>query len=344
MMQGAAAPDAGEGQGGIAFVTVTFRDELELLRLQARSMAAFLPDALVAEILVIVNDRDEAGVGAAVEAMRPDYGVHAGKLRVVGATDLFRWDAGPGGAASLLRRIQALHPRLAFRSPGLAWRGHGGWKIQQACKLLAFRAVRAEWTVLLDSKIHFLAPVARSEFVTPDGRGRIICSDRERANQAWLASSFRRMGLEPSAAGPRVVNGIMPFPVRTRLLREVTETVEADVGPLQVYFAVHRKDETEVMLINAYCCARRGGLEAEFDTTRPLPPVIMRSTPAEVVEASVRRVEAGETTLALHRAAVARLSEDQRARLAALWRRAGLVRTEAELARLFSVRDSEAAA
>jgi len=60
MMQGAAAPDAGEGQGGIAFVTVTFRDELELLRLQARSMAAFLPDALVAEILVIVNDRDEA--------------------------------------------------------------------------------------------------------------------------------------------------------------------------------------------------------------------------------------------------------------------------------------------
>jgi len=344
MMQGAAARGAEEGQGGIAFVTVTFRDELELLRLQARSLAAFLPEALVAEILVIVNDRDEAGVGAAVEAMRPDYGPHAGKLRVVGATDLFRWDAGPGGAASFLRRMQALHPRLAFRSPGLAWRGHGGWKIQQACKLLAFRAVRAEWVVLLDSKIHFLTPVDRSEFFAADGKPRIICKDRADANQAWLDSSFRRMGLDRSAAGVRVVNGIMPFVVRTQLLREVSETVEADVGPLQVFFAVHRKDETEVMLINAYCCARHGGLEAEFDTARPLPPVIMRNTPPAVVEESIRRVEAGESTLALHRAAVARLSEDQRARLAALWQRTGLVRTEAELGQLFSVRDSEAAA
>ncbi|WP_375691050.1 DUF6492 family protein [Pseudooceanicola sp. LIPI14-2-Ac024] len=316
----------------LTFVTITFRDELDLLRLQARSMAAFLPPSMVGEILVVVNDRDEAAVAAEVEAMRGDYGPLADRLRVVAGTALFRWDVGPGGPLHWLRRAQAWHPRLAFRSPGTAWRGHGGWKIQQVCKMAVYREVTTDWTVLLDSKIHFLNPVSPADFFSATGQPRLICNPREEAREDWLAPSFRQFGLTPADAGPRVVNGIMPLPIRTRLLGQVTEAVEERAGPLQVLFAVHRQGETEAMLINAYCVAEYGSLEAEFDTARPLPPVIMRTTTSELIDVALDRVAAGEATLALHRASVARLTAAQRGKLVALWRRAGLVGSEAEAA------------
>ncbi|MGR3371240.1 DUF6492 family protein [Pseudooceanicola nanhaiensis] len=335
-----AARHNGSGRD-LTFVTITFREELELLRLQARSMAAFLPPDMVGEILVVVNDRDEAALGDAVEAMRAEYGALSGRLRVIPATRLFRWNVGPRGPLARLRRVQALHPRLALRSPGTAWRGHGGWKIQQVCKLAIWREVSTPWTVLLDSKIHFMAPVPRSEFFAPDGRPRMICKDLSDARMDWLAPSFAQFGLPPDAAGPRVADGIMPLPVATALLRDVTEAVEAKSGPLQVLFAVHRKGETEAMLITAHCIARHGSLEAVFDTARPLPPVIMRSHDAAWVDAALDAVEQGAVSLALHRAAVARLTQAQRTRLAGLWRDRGLVGDAGDLARIFSVRDGD---
>lgn len=325
----------------LTFVTITFREELELLRLQARSMAAFLPPEMVGEILVVVNDHDEDALCRKVEEMRGEYGVLADRLRVLPATALFRWDTGPGGPVALMRKLQSLHPWLALRSKGTAWRYHGGWKIQQVCKMAIYREVSTPWIVLLDSKIHFMAPVPRSEFFAADGRPRLICKNLAEARADWLAPSFAQFGLEPDAAGPRVADGIMPLPVATDLLRDVTEAVEAKTGPLQVLFSVHRKGETEAMLITGYCVATRGSLEAVFDTSRAFPPVIMRTHGDERVEAALDAVEAGAVSLALHRAAVVRLTPAQRERLAGLWSARGLVRDEADLARLFGVRDAD---
>ncbi|MGH1423561.1 MAG: DUF6492 family protein [Pseudooceanicola sp.] len=328
----------------ITFVTVSYREELALLRLQARSMARFLSPDLVGDILVIINDCAEDQAAAMVESLRPDYGALADKLRVVKGTDLFRWNVGPGGPMAWLRRFQSLHPYLALRSPGDAWNKHGGWKIQQVHKLACYRAITSGRIVMLDSKYHFLRPVRVDDYFAPDGRAYMMMDPVEQTRQDIIETSFRWFGLKPSDAGAMVTRGWMPFVIQTDLLKQATEAIEERTGPLQVLFAVHRKRETEAMLVNAFCLWRHGGIDQFFDGDISVPPIIVRGATEADIDAALTAAENGGALLALHRSVIPTLLPRHKDRLRALWRNAGLISQDAEADQILALRDQGNAA
>jgi hypothetical protein len=145
-------------------VTVVFRKEVPLLRLQARSMARFLDPAGIGRVRVIVNDRRERVCCAAVEALRGDYGPFADRLEVVTPDALFALRPSGLGPRDWRQRAWLWGVRHGVLYPfGLkgGWRGNRGWRIQQALKLAAGRYGEAPFVLILDAKNHFIGPVSR---------------------------------------------------------------------------------------------------------------------------------------------------------------------------------------
>ncbi len=106
----------------IDIVTVAFEDELEVLRLQARSLELFVND--IDSIVVVVNQN---------QACRVDtrwWGIHQPKVTV-------------------------MH-RKVF---GNSW-SPNGWVSQQALKLLATSQCASPWAVILDAKTIFVKDFA----------------------------------------------------------------------------------------------------------------------------------------------------------------------------------------
>jgi hypothetical protein len=103
----------------IDIVTVVFESELEVLRLQARSLELYVKD--IDSIVVVVNQD---------QACRVDtrwWGIHQHKVTVM-HRDLF----------------------------GRSW-STNGWVSQQALKLLATSQCASQWAVILDAKTIFVS-------------------------------------------------------------------------------------------------------------------------------------------------------------------------------------------
>ena len=66
----------------ITLVTVVFAGETNLLRLQARSIALFAEDALIDDIVIVLNDKDETALKNAIKtSILPEYGSFVSKVR-----------------------------------------------------------------------------------------------------------------------------------------------------------------------------------------------------------------------------------------------------------------------
>ncbi len=308
--------------------TVVYRPELPLLRLQARSIAVHADPAMVAEVIVLVNDRSEAECVRAVEAMRADYGPLAGRLRVVPATALFRGPGAPAprGLAQSRRRLGMWRRRLwpPFRREG--WWGAPGWRMQQAVKLAAARVGSAGTMLILDAKNHFLRRVGHADFVAPDGRALTALAPPNAEQQAWIAQSFAFLGVAAPPAAAPAPGTITPFPLARAVLADALEAMEARGGPIQDLF--HDKSAfagTEFMAVYADVVRRHGAWSARFvEGLTPAATVFSRDD-AAAVDAALSRAEAGEAAvLSIHSRSAARLDGAQRARVEALWAGAGL--------------------
>lgn len=134
-------------QGGpsVDFITICYRTELSMLRLQARSMARFLDPEGVGRILVIANDEDEKACIAGFETIRADWGRYADRVEFVRGTSLMpRRFRGP---LDRLERLWVAGPRCRWRhlrdramgkpSYVYGWGLNSGWLMQQAFKLYA---------------------------------------------------------------------------------------------------------------------------------------------------------------------------------------------------------------
>ena len=314
-------------------LTVCFSGEIDLLRLQARSLAAFFPPDLVNRILVVVNDADEAACLRAVEALRPDYGPHAGKLHLLRPADLFTTRA---------RGIDRLR-QIALRLPGRrregGWKGHRGWVVQQALKLAAARAVTAPLVLILDAKNHFLKPVAAADLVAPDGRplSRLQLHEGEE-RWRWIRASYTALGLAPPAEGTPLPPTVTPCVLPAGIFRRVLAGIEARVGPVELFFLKRRSPATEFFLIHA---ATEGFIAPRAEVFAEglfASGTIFRSTPAEQVDRLLARAEAGdEMMLGVHRARIRGLPAGQAARLEAVWHEAGLLKAGERFRDIFPV-------
>ena len=76
------APEAADlDRPVLDLATVVYRDELPLIRLQARSIARMLDPRGIGAILVVVNDREEEACLAALREVLPEVGVFAHRSR-----------------------------------------------------------------------------------------------------------------------------------------------------------------------------------------------------------------------------------------------------------------------
>jgi hypothetical protein len=250
---------------GLTFVNVTFPGELPLLRLQARSMARYLPGAVVAEVLNIVNARNERAALDDLEDLRREYGPLESKVRNVTATDVFA--AGPnrvgltGGPKATLARNPWLYGR---RRAG--WHGNDGWQMQQALKLGAARIAQGRYVVILDSKNIFVAQLSLGDFVADNGKplGRF---DHGQAHLAlrWLGASLKALDLDPNLAQTRPILSILtPAVFRTQFIISLLDAIEARRGPVQNMFAMPWNRATEFILITGWCL-KDGGLSAHLE-------------------------------------------------------------------------------
>lgn len=324
--------DRGEGEERIDFATVVFQGEIPLLRLQARSIARFLDPRGVGRIFVIVNDRAQEACVESVRALLPDYGALAPRVEIVTPEQLSALRPARFGPRGLLGRIRAAFTENRWRYPfGVkgGWRGNRGWAVQQAFKLAIARRATGAHLVILDAKNHFIRPVFRATFVAPDGRARTRLAVPSPKHRRWKALSSRRLGLEPRGLDDPALPTLTPFVVPREGLLASLEALEAQVGPVESFFARKRTEESEFAVINAVLSSRPGGLAAAFAPGLPPAANLRPRLNDAKTEATLAAVERGEADmLSVHKRRLGRLSPPQRARLEAIWSKAGLDATE----------------
>ena len=311
-------------------VTVVFHEELPLMNLQARSIARFFAADVVNRILVIVNDYYEEDCAAEVAAIRAAYGRFSDRLEIVRPASLRsklrlgpwrrleRWFvSGPSGA--VMRRL-SWRDRLAN-----GWRGNPGWAMQQAQKLLAANIVSGSHVLILDAKNFFIAPVGADTFMSGDGRAR---SRRVRLTpgrrRTWMKASFRALGMEAPAIeeGPPTVT---PVVVEREVMRRAVADLEARLGPLEVFFALHKRRATEFMLLFAAVDRGSGAWWEVFAEGLPAShTAFASSTNVKLSRVLARARAGGSPVMGLHRQVISRIGKADRDEIFAFWLELGL--------------------
>lgn len=307
------------------FVTVVFRGELGALRLQARSLARFMAPGDVQTIFVLINDIAEDTCFDAVHALLPEYGALRDRVRVLRPDAVLRWQ---GVADDLRSRLSAGWKRLRGRS-GAGWRGRSGWYMRQALKLAAARVATAPVVVIMDAKNHLIAPCGSAVFATADGRARAAPMVYDNYHFDWLRNAHLFLGAPaPDRAAPNLPT-TTPFVVTRADLAATLDAVEARGGPVQGYFRPRPNQEIEFSLIAAWANGQPGGWRARFVPDLPDANAIYRYADAADIARAIDRAEAGASPFfALHRAAAERLDRTAAERIAALWRRHGVLEAD----------------
>jgi hypothetical protein len=314
--------------GVLDVATVVYSHELPLLRLQACSMARYLDARGIGRIVVLVNDIDEAGCAARVEAVRADWGPLAPRVEVVGAEALFALRPAANGPRGPRQRFRLWFSRNRRRYPfGVkrGWRGNRGWAVQQALKLAVARYGDSPFVLLLDAKNHFVRPVSVASFVGADGRALSFTGVAGDKRGLWIAGSFKLLGLPPPAPDVPSPPTVTPVVVPRAVLRGCLEAVERRVGPVEAFFSRAKGDLSEFMLIYAYVTGHCGGWDAVFAPGLIPAATIHRRSDAAAIERALARVEDGTAEiLSVHNSRRAGLAPEHRRRIEAIWRDRGL--------------------
>lgn len=293
--------------GRLSFVSVVFEAELDLLRLQARSMARYVLDTSIDEILVIDNTSN---------GMRP----------VAKASLLAEYGA-------LAPQVRLLRPADICRVPGTT-----GWRSQQVLKLCVANHISSDTYVVLDAKNHFVAPMRPEFFMSPDGRARVTAySYRDHPLRPSLEKVLGYLGLDPEPLVHRFTATVTPFVLDTQSVRQLIQDLEsASLRSFAEEFVAN--ELTEFFLYSGWILTTGRSLEEFFDLQENgCPTVWPRGATIEGVRAAVDQSrERQAPVFAVHRRALAVLTGDSRSELASFWTDAGLFSTTDEAERYIS--------
>lgn len=285
------------------YLSVAFRDDFGLLRLQARSMARYLHPDDAGRILVVNNDNDPEEFARRFEAeIRPDYGALAGRVELLDGREMVGLGAG---------------------LPGY-WR-------QQILKLRAWTVSRERVVISLDSKNILLRPLSAASFLRPDGRlygSRRPCRDH-------LTAGLDYFGVPPERRPAFILNIRTPVPFRTAELaaleRAVREREGFGVDGLLARPASRLEPRLyEYLLYGAWLETHAGGIDAHHELVRPGLSLGYWGQPLKTVEDFLARLgNPAFRMIALHRRVAVQPEAVQRGFAAALCR-AGLAESEDE--------------
>ena len=278
------------------FVTVTHAEDAGLLALQARSMARYCDPALVSEIIVVENDPPES-----FAPWRPrllaEYGSLAAAVRFL-----------PG------------HDLVAMPSAS------SGWLSQQVYKLLIAESVTTDRYVVLDAKNALIAPLRR-DFLESPSTGRPLLNGypmRDHALRPYLerVMAFLRIPVEQHLDWfPRTST---PFTILTDEARDLVAHVSGMAGrPFSEIFL--DCGLTEFFLYSGYLVSKHD-LERCYEMTQPYCVQLWGDQAAQRdVETFIRRATQSECPfIAVHRKAIARMTDGSRLALGRLYTDAGL--------------------
>ena len=262
----------------IDIVTVVFRDELPVLKLQAESISLYCNHMCLHTIYVVINDDT-------VDASEID----------------FSW----WGRYS--DRVVVIHRR--------AWNieyVENGWLTQQLLKLLAAEQSKSEWSMILDAKTIIVQPVELDRLFNDNGQltwGHFpVFSVFERARQ--IVSELFQINLT-NVAGPAGI----PFFFHNQTVRDMIQEVAQRTGqPFGRWFQ-DAGMVTEFILYSGYVQYRDGTLDKMYTTTFNQPYQLCNICHNETGifdQKFLDMLDENNLTVSIHRGAWQHLTESQR--------------------------------
>ena len=170
-------------------ISIVFRPELPLLKIQAESINQYINPDDINSIVVVVNDHDD--VAALIDIGW--WGQHVHKVKIKCRSE---WD--------YTSRI-------------------GGWENQQLCKLLAAAESTCDWSMVLDAKTWFIKKVTAADFFDEQGRARtghiptvpVFESSRQFVEQLYNVTLEHTIG-----------PGGVPFIFHTHTVKALTDSID----------------------------------------------------------------------------------------------------------------------
>lgn len=283
----------------LTFVSVVFEAEYPLLTLQARSFSRFLPESLVAGLLVIDNSARGMPDGVRRELLA-SYGALASRVRILRPEDI---DAVP---ASM------------------------GWRSQQVLKLAIADQVPTARYVVLDAKNHLVAPLGEDYLIAPDGRARLRAYSFEaHPLRRDLEQVLRYVGLDPAAHIGRFTATVTPFIFETDRVRAMIADVEHTSGRNFAHEFV-REGLTEFFLYAAWIIAQGEDMAQVYDLHEDGSPTVWPrgASPEGVARTLGEAAEGRSPFLTVHRRAFPLFDDASRRLLARFWAERALFPSE----------------
>lgn len=211
----------------IDIVTVVFREELPILKLQAESISLYCNRMCLNTIYVVIND----------DTMTEDD------------IDVSWW-----GRYS--NRVRIIHRNTW----GISY-AENGWLTQQLLKLLAAQQSESEWSMVLDSKTIVMQTVELDRLFDDDGKltwGYMpVLSVFEPAKK--IVSDLLQVDV-PNVAGPAGI----PFFFHTHTVNELIQEVETRTGQAFNEWFQANGMVTEFVLYSGYVQYRDGNLDKMY--------------------------------------------------------------------------------
>lgn len=312
---------AQDGLEKFDIVTVIFKKEIPLLRLQAISIRKFFPAQNLGKILIVVNDIDENGCTEALKGMLPEYGDFATRVEIIRPDEIVK---PPRNIRDRAKQWRVRHTFLRKKFRG--WKGNRGWRCQQAFKLLAVSKARSDYVLILDAKNWLTRILSASDLVDSGRKPLTYLVEPMGKHREWARASFAVLGgiYEGSPVSPTTT----PCIYKRAFLADALDHLEEKLGPIDYFFVRNRRGATEFMLLWAISELKYRGWQNVF--SEGLAPCLatFRSSDKDRVESVLKQLDGSENTdsfcAAIHRDSFHLFSDDQNQRLMQSWIDKGL--------------------
>jgi len=258
----------------IDLCTIVFRDEINTLRTQARSVCVYCTDIGIRSIYVVVNDSDDVA-----QQIDPAW-----------------W----GEYQHLVRII----PRSTYSA---TW-ADNGWVSQQALKLITSAISNNTWCMILDAKSFFVQKIDLDSIML-NGRPQVGSLDvypvfkrsQEIAEQLFNITLNRQLG-----------PGGVPFIVHPATVRAMIAEVEQRTSENFVSWFQAQGMLTEFILYSAYLIYRYGDFDTLYHPDFKLVNVNVCHSEVGLFDKKLQNMSDSSTlSVSVHRNAWTQLSVDQ---------------------------------
>lgn len=284
--------------------TVCFGEELGLLRLQARSVRLFMGQNLLGIIHLVVNEEGFEQVQKHIQThVLPEYGPLASHVKIYPYRTL---------SGKKLKKL--------------------GWRSQQAFKLLISQQIQSADYLVLDCKNHFIRPVSGESIWHPDGRMKIAPRPIHKKFLADYRQACAYFDLPP-ASEEAVWPAVTPFPMKTKLVRDMIEHLEKRQNKSFTDVFMKSPRVTEFYLLYAYLQATYGGSEQFYAEAPRTGFSVMSSAagaPEKARDIAEKIARPHVFCFGVHRAVLRQKNQGVLEAVAKVWQQYGLVESAAE--------------